>query len=308
MKTLLLFILLSPFGIFAQQPCDFANLIREGDTLTSKGEYDKAHEKYNAALNCARDTNAIAEARQKVIFTELMFEANVALAEREYKSTLNKLNAARAISPENSKLVDKFLQRVFTSIEQEKQMAEEERQRAMESQRRAEEALRRAMESQRRAEEERQRAMELQRRVEEERRRRAMESRQRTQEAKLRLLIAEKLPPFPWPPPQCAERQIVAKSLNQSNQTFADLDFIICRTLDAKGYTQRSYFQTPNGFAIVTKLEQFDEETGCSQNGDIRWADYVINPIENFFDYLESLIIPKSGYFRLFVFVITDTP
>lgn len=115
-------------------------------------------------------------------------------------------------------------------------------------------------------------------------------------------------PRFPWPPPQCAQREVVSEKLIETCHTLAEVDNRLRRALNGRGYAQRSYFQTPNGFAIVTQLEQFNTD-GASKSGQTRWVDYPVQ--DNFnglWGYLSSLFVPNSGYFRIFVFVVTDVP
>jgi hypothetical protein len=116
------------------------------------------------------------------------------------------------------------------------------------------------------------------------------------------------LPRFPWPPPQCAQRQTLTESLATSCRTLADVNGRLRKALNGKGYQQRSYFQTPNGFALVTQLEQFSTD-GVSKTEKHRWVDYPVQ--ENFdglFSYLQALFMPMPGHFRMFVFVVTDQP
>jgi hypothetical protein len=116
------------------------------------------------------------------------------------------------------------------------------------------------------------------------------------------------MPHFPWPPPQCAQRTTLSEHLQASARTLGEVDSRLRQALVLRGYSQRSYFQVPNGFALVTQLEQFTAD-GASKSGTYRWADY---PAPEHFDglwtYLKSLVMPTPGYFRIFVFVVTDAP
>jgi hypothetical protein len=116
------------------------------------------------------------------------------------------------------------------------------------------------------------------------------------------------IPRFPWPPPQCAQRQTINENLIYGNQKLSDVDTRLRRALAAHGYDHSSYFQVPNGFAIVTQLEQFNSD-GTPKSGNNRWTDYPVQ--ENFdglWNYFKSLVMPSAGYFRVFVFVVTDNP
>ena len=116
------------------------------------------------------------------------------------------------------------------------------------------------------------------------------------------------IPRFPWPPPQCAQRQTISEKLSSSCSKLSDVDARLRPALAAQGYDHSSYFQTPNGFAIVTQLEQFNAD-GSGKTGAARWSDYPVQEnFEGLWSYLKSLVMPSSGYFRVFVFVVTDTP
>lgn len=116
------------------------------------------------------------------------------------------------------------------------------------------------------------------------------------------------LPYFPWPPPQKFQSQTLSEHLYPAYRTLAEVDGSLRQALQANGYTQRSYFQTPGGFALVTQLEQFKPD-GSPKTGANRWKDYPVQEnFEGVWDYLKSLVMPTPGNFRLFVFVVTDQP
>ncbi|MFN0035983.1 MAG: DUF2846 domain-containing protein [Saprospiraceae bacterium] len=118
---------------------------------------------------------------------------------------------------------------------------------------------------------------------------------------------ANPMPQFPWPPPQCFLRQTLVGNLATQATTFSQVDTRLQRALDTRGYTQRSYFHVPGGFAIVTQLEQFDEEGQIKER--CRWVDYPVQEgFDGVWDYLTSLVMPSSGHFRIFVFVVTNQP
>ncbi|MBK6996246.1 MAG: hypothetical protein IPH31_15445 [Lewinellaceae bacterium] len=116
------------------------------------------------------------------------------------------------------------------------------------------------------------------------------------------------LPYFPWPPPQLFQRHTLSEQLYKNARSLGDVNTKLRQALQANGYEQRSYFQVPNGFAIVTQLEQFKPD-GSPKSGANRWKDYPVQEnFEGVWDYLKSLVMSTPGNFRIFVFVVTDQP
>jgi hypothetical protein len=76
--------------------------------------------------------------------------------------------------------------------------------------------------------------------------------------------------------------------------------------LDSRGYSEKSYYVgPPDGFALVTKLEQFSED-GASKKPPDRWATDV-TPLREFSlkAYLQALFKAEPGYYRVIVFAVT---
>ncbi len=117
------------------------------------------------------------------------------------------------------------------------------------------------------------------------------------------------LPGFPWPPPACNSRYELPETALAGLGTLGAVEQKLRMALDAKGYSQRSYFSVPNGFALVTQLEQYNAADASSRNDRTRWLDYPAR--DNFsgvMDYLKSFVVPQKGYFRLLVFIATNQP
>src|SRR5581483_2158059 len=75
------------------------------------------------------------------------------------------------------------------------------------------------------------------------------------------------------------------------------------------GYGEISYYWVPNGFALVSQLEQFNDD-GSPKDAPARWAIHVDRSARKFSlsDYLKALFTAEKGHFRLIVFVVTDQP
>lgn len=87
-----------------------------------------------------------------------------------------------------------------------------------------------------------------------------------------------------------------------------DVDTRISNALTAAGYVEKSYFFVPGGFALVTRLEQINDD-GIPKALPDRWSVNV-PPLKKFdlTSYLKALFTSNKGYFRIIVFIITPYP
>lgn len=115
------------------------------------------------------------------------------------------------------------------------------------------------------------------------------------------------VPQFPWPPPDCSQSipLLSTKALSDAYPSMKAVDNAIGTALDRLGYSQRAYFQTPNGFAVVTQMEQFDIADGRSAPDKDRWKDYPVRNFSTLVEYFKAIIMPEPGHFRIFVFLIS---
>ena len=117
------------------------------------------------------------------------------------------------------------------------------------------------------------------------------------------------MPNFPFPPPSCYTRFEIPSTAFNNAKLLGDVDAKLRTTLDNKGYNQRSYFYVPNGFALVTQLEQYNAKDATIRNDGTRWLDYPKQEaFSGIMSYISSFIMPNKGYFRLFVFIVTNEP
>ncbi len=116
--------------------------------------------------------------------------------------------------------------------------------------------------------------------------------------------------PMPAPPPSSSVPKIELYSNaaeTESPTTLGAIDSIITSALEEREYTYK-YFapENHNGFVIVTRLERYLED-GSSAEPEDRWNPEVGVPDS----FLEGLLCPfhvEAGYYRIMVFVVTDTP
>lgn len=120
------------------------------------------------------------------------------------------------------------------------------------------------------------------------------------------------LPEFPWPPPKASAFTVIPSEFFKkplANIVYlSDLDRKLSTTLDSAGYFEKSYYYVPDGFAIVTLLEQISPD-GTSKGIPDRWAAHI-KPLNkfSFAPYLKALFTANPGYYRIIVFIITPIP
>jgi hypothetical protein len=122
----------------------------------------------------------------------------------------------------------------------------------------------------------------------------------------------DELPPFPWPPPQASATDVVPRTLFQAAGAqpplLGDVNNRLVAALESSGYVGKSYFAVPDGFALVTQLEQINAD-GTSRPVPDRWAANV-GTLHSFSlsEYLKALFTANVGHYRIIVFVLTPHP
>lgn len=119
------------------------------------------------------------------------------------------------------------------------------------------------------------------------------------------------MPEFPWPPPRYSAIANVPIELFKERIEEPTLGYVANKlenALDNAGYSDRSYYYIPNGFALITRLERINQDgTSCTE--DSRWITGP-QPLKKFSisSYIKSLFTAPPGYYRIIVFAVTDKP
>ncbi len=122
----------------------------------------------------------------------------------------------------------------------------------------------------------------------------------------------EQIPQFPWPPPEASTSAILPNEFfHESSGKIVLLRYVDTCLSDALGnadYGDKCYYAVPDGFALVTRLEQINDD-GTSKPEPDRWASEM-GPLRNFSlsAYLKALFTNKPGLFRIIVFIVTPHP
>ena len=110
---------------------------------------------------------------------------------------------------------------------------------------------------------------------------------------------------FPFPPPPCCSPIELPRSIFGAAQNLGDVSNKIIAALNQQGYAYRSFLSVPNGFALVTQMEQYNAD--YSHRTDVnRWTNAPIGEsFSGYLDYFKRLLMPSKAYFRTFVFIVT---
>lgn len=76
--------------------------------------------------------------------------------------------------------------------------------------------------------------------------------------------------------------------------------------LSRVGYSERSYYTVPGGFALATRLEQITPD-GTPKVDPQRWSTALpAQPVFSLGDYLRALFSAPRGDYRVIVFIVTN--
>lgn len=118
------------------------------------------------------------------------------------------------------------------------------------------------------------------------------------------------IPAFPWPPPPAsAETRIPRHWLTTTEGAqLAEIAGRLEHALQEAGYRRWSFSSVPNGFALVSQMEQTKAD-GTPSPEPARWSTdlpWVGNL--SLLEFIKALVNAQPGYYRVIVFIVTDQP
>ncbi len=117
-------------------------------------------------------------------------------------------------------------------------------------------------------------------------------------------VILERL--LPWPPPPPSAYVKIDKAMFPCQAcTLGVIDDQLRSALLAAGYDSFSYYGVPGGFALITRIEQIDNN-GLTLSGQDRWSVEV--RARTLSDMFKALIFAPIGHFRIIAFIISSVP
>jgi hypothetical protein len=125
------------------------------------------------------------------------------------------------------------------------------------------------------------------------------------------MMVKGACPNFGWPPPKASQSQVLPDRMigvRAGDDKLADVDAALTAALSATGYLQRSYFVIPEGFALVTQLEQINAD-GSPREAPDRWLKETPHLTRfSLQAYLRALFTAQAGHYRIIAFLTTTVP
>jgi len=109
-----------------------------------------------------------------------------------------------------------------------------------------------------------------------------------------------------YPPPIASAVVPDIPLISRTSSKMSDIDLMLTKALYSCGYRELKYYTIPKGFAIVTGIEQIDNEGRPLPEPD-RWSSQT-KFIDKFSltEYVKALFKADKGYFRIIVFIVTS--
>jgi len=124
-------------------------------------------------------------------------------------------------------------------------------------------------------------------------------------------VVSDEIPEFQWPPPKPSAMVVIPNSIlfhGAPAETLGGIGSDLEGVFDKAGYSERSFYSVPDGFALVSRLEQIND-TGQAVSGADRWSIEMKSPrVFSVRSYLSSLFKGRPGRFRVIAFIVTQHP
>ncbi|WP_210516128.1 carboxypeptidase-like regulatory domain-containing protein [Hymenobacter terricola] len=118
--------------------------------------------------------------------------------------------------------------------------------------------------------------------------------------------ISSVVPNLAWPPPQPSTRCPLPAPFLVGAKRLRDVDARLSASLQRAGYSYRAYYSIPEGFALVTQLEQTDDQATPRPEPE-RWSEAMPHA-RNLLEWLKNALFANKGHYRVIVFTVTPTP
>ena len=129
-----------------------------------------------------------------------------------------------------------------------------------------------------------------------------------TEPAAVIAIEALDMPMFPFPPPKASASYRFEKDLFSGINNLTQSSERIENALKKSGYYEKSYYQIPNGYALVTRIEKMESDGTPAADAE-RWNVSDTGVGSSSFDilsYFKSLFFANEGHYRIIVFLVTS--
>jgi hypothetical protein len=115
---------------------------------------------------------------------------------------------------------------------------------------------------------------------------------------------------LPWPPPEASARALIDRrafvTAERPEPTLGDVSDLLTDALVEAGYLGSGFLGVPDGFALATRIEQYDS-SGVPLDGQARWSTQI-GTLSSYSisDIIRALVTAPKGYFRVIVFVVSS--
>jgi hypothetical protein len=121
----------------------------------------------------------------------------------------------------------------------------------------------------------------------------------------------DRLPSFPWPPAAASAEAPIPWNWLRPRTAAPTLGFAAAKLRDAlkrASYSEYAFLGVPNGFAVISRMEQIQPD---GKPSNPRWSRNINVPRVadvGLVGLIESLYKAPMGHYRVIVFVVTDAP
>jgi hypothetical protein len=113
---------------------------------------------------------------------------------------------------------------------------------------------------------------------------------------------------FPVEPPLTGVKYTLPAKFFNGSKNLGQVEEILSKKLDEAKYWERSFYDYPAGFVLVTKIERIHQD-GTPFPEPQRWDSQLrVDPSADFWGFLRGSFWAPIGYYRVMVFIVTAHP
>jgi hypothetical protein len=121
--------------------------------------------------------------------------------------------------------------------------------------------------------------------------------------------VTDEIPQFQWPPPRPSAMVVVPNTVllhGTDIRTLGSVAASLESVFEKTGYSERSFYSVPDGFALVSRMEQITVN-GESRPGSDRWSTDMTPHVFSLRSYLSTLFTSSPCRYRVIAFIVSPT-